>query len=47
MRNAVWIVIGLVVGLAVGTVFGFDYAIAGAGIGAVGGGAIFLVMRGR
>ena len=45
MKNLHWIVIGFVVGAGCGALFGIDYAMAGAAIGAAGGGAIFLVMR--
>ncbi len=47
MKNSYWIVIGAVAGFASGLIFGLDYAFAGAGIGAVGGAAIYLVMRYR
>lgn len=45
MKNAYWIIVGLVVGTGAGAMFGFDYALAGAGIGAVAGVAILAGMR--
>ncbi len=45
MKNAYWIAIGAAVGLGVGAFFGFDYALAGSVIGAIGGVGIFLGMR--
>ena len=47
MKNAYWIVIGAMVGFGAGLLFGFDYALAGAGIGVIGGGAIMFAMRDR
>lgn len=45
MKNAYWIVVGAVVGFGAGAIYGLDYALTGAAIGAVGGGGIFLGMR--
>ncbi len=45
MSKARWIIIGIVVGFGAGLLFGLDYALAGAGIGAIGGGAIMFAMR--
>jgi len=47
MRNWHWIVIGALVGIASGAIFGFDYALAGLGIGLAGGGAIMFGLRRR
>jgi len=45
MRNWHWIPLGAVVGVAAGAIFGFDYALAGLGLGLVAGGAIMLTLR--
>ncbi|MEX0344898.1 MAG: hypothetical protein AB3N20_08250 [Rhizobiaceae bacterium] len=47
MKSSYWIAIGLITGFLSGLVFGMDYSVAGAGIGLIAGGAIFLVMRNR
>ena len=47
MKNWHWIVIGAAVGLGSGALFGVDYALAGLGIGVVGGAAIMVAMRRR
>ena len=45
MKNLHWIAIGAVVGVGSGAIFGWDYMIAGAGIGVVAGTVIALVLR--
>lgn len=45
MRNWHWIPLGAAVGVAAGAIFGFDYTLAGLGLGLVAGGAIMLTLR--
>jgi len=45
MKNRHWPPLGAAVGVAAGALFGFDYALAGLGLGLVAGGAIMLAMR--
>lgn len=45
MKNWHWIATGAAVGVASGSIFGMNYALAGLGIGIVGGIAIMAVMR--
>ncbi len=47
MKSSYWIAVGAITGFLTGLIFGMDYAIAGAGIGLIAGGAIFLVIRNR
>lgn len=47
MKNRHWIAIGAAVGLGSGAIFGFDYALAGLGIGLFGGVAITVAMLRR
>jgi len=44
-KNWHWIVVGGAVGAGAGALFGFDYALAGLGIGLAGGCAIALGLR--
>lgn len=47
MKNWHWIAIGAVIGLAAGSVFGFDYALAGMGLGLAAGVGVVAGMGGR
>lgn len=47
MKSWHWIAIGAVVGLAAGAIFGFDYALAGLGLGLMAGVGIVAGIGGR